>query len=80
MRDNDKGNAIDGLTDHAFSPAEEWNRFYSESKMDMLEIYIQHQLEHFNIIPEQTGNDALLIDIFKHMLEYIKELRKRLLT
>ena len=51
-----------------------------EDEMDMLEIYIQHRLEHFNIIPEQTGNDALLIDIFKHMLEYIKELRKRLLT
>ena len=51
-----------------------------EDEMDMLEIYIQHQLEHFNIIPEQTGNDALLIDIFKHMLEYIKELRKRLQT
>ena len=51
-----------------------------EDEMDMLEIYIQHQLEHFNIIPEQTGNDELLIDIFKNMLEYIKELRKRLLT
>ena len=51
-----------------------------DDEMDMLEIYIQHQLEHFNIIPEQTGNDALLIDIFKHMLEYMKELRQRLQT
>ena len=51
-----------------------------EDEMDMLEIYIQHRLEHFNIIPEQTGNDALLIDIFKNMLDYMKELRQRIQT
>lgn len=54
------------------------DRMRDEDEMDMLEIYIQHRLEHFNTIPEQTGNDALLIDIFKCMLVYMKELRTRL--
>ena len=51
-----------------------------EDEMDMLEIAIQNDLERFHIIPEQTGADDLLIDIYTTMFEYMKELRKRLLT
>ncbi len=49
-----------------------------EDEMDMLEIAIQKDLERFHIIPEQTGADDLLIDIYAMMFEYMKELRKRL--
>jgi len=49
-----------------------------EDEMDMLEIAIQKDLERFHIIPEQTGADDLLIDIYATMFEYMKELRKRI--
>ncbi len=49
-----------------------------EDEMDMLEIAIQKDLERFYIIPEQTGADDLLIDIYATMFEYMKELRKRI--
>jgi len=51
-----------------------------EDEMNLLEIVIQHDLEHFNMIPEQTGNDALLLEIFKHIFEYAKELRQQIKT
>ena len=51
-----------------------------EDEMDMLEIAIQKDLERFHIIPEQTGVDDLLIDIYAMMFEYMKELRKRIVT
>ena len=51
-----------------------------EDKIDMLEIAIQKDLERFRIIPEQTGADYLLIDIYETMFEYMKELRKRIRT
>jgi hypothetical protein len=48
-----------------------------EDEMDLLEIAIQHHLERFNMIPEQTGCDPLLLAIFKDMFVYMKELRER---
>ena len=51
-----------------------------EDEMDMLEIAIQHHLERFNMIPEQTGCDPLLIAIFRDMFVYMKELRERMRT
>ena len=49
-----------------------------EDEMDMLEIAIQHHLERFNMIPEQTGCDPLLLAIFRDMFVYMKELRERM--
>ena len=49
-----------------------------EDEMDMLEIAIQKDIERFHSIPEQTGADDLLIDIYATMFEYMKELRKRI--
>ena len=51
-----------------------------EYEMDMLENAIQRSLERFHVIPEQTGADDLLIDIYATMFEYMKELRKRIQT
>ena len=49
-----------------------------EDEMDMLEIAIQYDLDHFHNVPEQTGADDLLIDIYATMFEYMKELRKQI--
>ena len=49
-----------------------------EDEMDMLEIAIQNDIERFDTIPEQTGVDDLLIDIYATMFEYMKELRRRI--
>ena len=48
-----------------------------EDEMDLLEIAIQHHLERFNMIPEQTGCDPLLLAIFRDIFVYMKELRER---
>jgi hypothetical protein len=51
-----------------------------EDEMDMLEIAIQNDLDLFHNVSEQTGADDLLIDIFATMFEYMKELRKRIVS
>lgn len=51
-----------------------------EDEMDMLEIAIQNGLDYFHNVPEQTGVDDLLIGIYATMFEYMKELRKRIVT
>jgi len=56
------------------------NKAFNEDKMDMLEMAMQKDLERFHAIPEQTGADNLLIDIYETMFEYMKELRKRIET
>ena len=48
-----------------------------EDEMDLIEIYVNEKIELFKQIPEQTGIDPLLIDIFNNMFNYMKELRKR---
>ena len=49
-----------------------------EKEMDVLETIIQKDIDTFHEIPQQTGVDDLLIDIYATMFEYMKELRKRL--
>ena len=56
------------------------NKAFNEDKMDMLEMVMQKDLERFHSIPEQTGADDLLINIYETMFEYMKELRKRIET
>lgn len=56
------------------------NEAFDEDRMDMLEMAIQKDLERFHSIPEQTGTDDLIIDIYATMFEYMKELRKQIET